>query len=472
MQIPLRFAVLLSLGLMACRAPKASEANANAVAPGQPQPAVSVIAPPNPQSTADAEPLDVNDISFLWPVPKTKEDADVLISLADAASDGPIMPPAIFKALIETAKTVSVDGAVIRFPDASFEDPKNWKVAGIRVNPTALGTNPKALAAAEVPGIRLIVQPVTVNGDVATVHDFAMHVVFNYIQPGTPPKQAAPNKAAFGAIVQDLRALKKSMALPDGGIPLQVHPGFSPDPKPLTNKLREFLKKHLASSQLDRRQASAISFMGIPGGFEPWIFFKVQVDVATGTLTRIPVSGGFDSTNPESQMLSFSNPGGQVKPAPQLPQAVQGVSTARLFPTVAATDFDNPLFPNSTNAVLQHFKVRDVADIVANPQITTTLSTDCVSCHTESTRRHAMGNVMSQPGTAFKPATGISGVAQDVMPKDRWNLRNFGWGFNFTGEPGFTQGFQPTVSQRAANEAAESADYINKNYPSSTQSTQ
>jgi hypothetical protein len=466
MKTPLRLAVLLSIGLMACCALKASDAtNANLVAPSQPQPTTSVIDSPSSQSTNAAEPLDVNDISFLWPVPKTKEDADELISLADVDSDGPIMPPAIFKALIEMAKTVNVDGRTIQFPDASFEDPRTWKVAGIRVNPTALGTNPKALAMAEIPGVRLIVQPVTVNGDIATVNDFAMHVVFNFIQPGTPPKLIAPNKAIFGPIVQDLRALKASMSVQTGGIPLQVHPGFSPDPKPLTDRLREFLKKHLALSQLDRRQQSAISFMGIPGHFEPWIFFKVQVDVATGTLTRIPVSGVFDSNAPESEMLSFSNPDGQVEPEPLLPQAIQNVSTARLFPTVAAADFDNPIFPGTTNQLLLHFKVRDTMDIVANPRITTTLSTDCVSCHTESTRRNAMGNVLSQPGTAFKPAVGISGVSADVLPKDAWNLRNFGWGFNFHDG----QTFHPTVSQRAANEAAESADYINKNYPPSAQ---
>jgi hypothetical protein len=314
-----------------------------------------------------------------------------------------------------------------------------------------------------VPGIRLIVQPVTINGDQAVVHDFAMHVVFNFIQPGVPPKQAAPNKAAFGAIVEDLRALKRSMGVQTAGVPLQVHPGFSPDPKPLTDKLRALLKKDLASSQLDGRQAAAISFMGIPAENEPWIFFKVQANTATAALIRIPVSGVFDSTNPESEMFSFSDP--NVTPAPQLPQRLQDVSTAQLFPTVAATNFDNPLFPNATNVVLQHFKLRDTMDIVANPQMTTTLTTDCVSCHTESTRRNAMGNIASQLGTAFQRAAGISGVAEDVLPKDRWNLRNFGWGFNFFSG----QGFQPTVSQRAANEAAESADYINKNYPPSTQ---
>jgi hypothetical protein len=406
----------------------------------------------------------VNDISFLFPVPKTKEDADQLISLVDMDSDGPIMPPAVFKALIEMAKTMGVNGRTIQFPDPSFEDPHTWKVAGIRVNPTALGTNPKALAMAEIPGIRLIVQPVTVNGDVATVNDFAMHVVFNFIQKG-PPKLFGPNKAEFVPIIQDLRSIKESMGVQTTGIPLQVHPGFSPDPKPLTDKLRELIKKHLASSQLDGQQQAAISFMGIPNRFEPWIFFKVKVDVATATLTSIPVSGVFDLTNPESEMLSFANPDGQVVPAPQLPQAVTGVSTARLFPTVAAADFDNPISPGATNQLLQHFKVRDTMDIVANPQITSTLTTDCVSCHTETTRRNAMGNVLSQPGTAFKPEAGISGVSEDVLPKDTWNLRNFGWGFNFHDG----QTFHATVSQRAANEAAESADYINKNYPPSAQ---
>jgi hypothetical protein len=169
---------------------------------------------------------------------------------------------------------------------------------------------------------------------------------------------------------------------------LQVHPGFSPDPKPLTDKLRALLKKDLASSQLDGRQAAAISFMGIPAENEPWIFFKVQANTATAALIRIPVSGVFDSTNPESEMFSFSDP--NVTPAPQLPQRLQDVSTAQLFPTVAATNFDNPLFPNATNVVLQHFKLRDTMDIVANPQMTTTLTTDCVSCHTERNGKYCI----------------------------------------------------------------------------------
>jgi len=54
------------------------------------------------------------------------------------------------------------------------------------------------------------VQPVTVSGDVALPHDITAHVVFNYIQRDA----AAASRAKQGglcAIVQDLRALKKSL---------------------------------------------------------------------------------------------------------------------------------------------------------------------------------------------------------------------------------------------------------------------
>jgi len=44
--------------------------------------------------------------------------------------------------------------------------------------------------------------------------------------------------------------------------------------------------------------------------------------------------------------------------------------------------------------------------------------------------------------------------------KDKWNVGAFGWGFNF-----FTDtGFKPTVTQAAANEAAESAALINSEF--------
>src|SRR5438270_13745245 len=49
-----------------------------------------------PRAAADGvpEPIDVNDISFLWPAPKTVKDANALISVDDLLADGksPILP--------------------------------------------------------------------------------------------------------------------------------------------------------------------------------------------------------------------------------------------------------------------------------------------------------------------------------------------------------------------------------------------
>jgi hypothetical protein len=43
---------------------------------------------PLPKDSPPPSPLDVNDISFLWPVPQNKADVDALISLDEQAADG------------------------------------------------------------------------------------------------------------------------------------------------------------------------------------------------------------------------------------------------------------------------------------------------------------------------------------------------------------------------------------------------
>jgi hypothetical protein len=200
--------------------------------------------------------------------------------------------------------------------------------------------------------------------------------------------------------------------------------------------------------------------MGIKGGFEPWIFFKVTIK-PDGTFKREDVSGNFDP-KPQSQMLVMLPTAPQnVDPAPVLSATAAqngfGISTAPLFSKDAASHLDNKLFPSATDAFVAKLKTRDVADMIANPQFHNTANTDCVSCHTETTRRNIISGLTSQPGVSFQQPAGISKVAAAILPKDKWNLRNFGWGFNFNNKT-----FTPTVTQRAANEAAESADFINK----------
>lgn len=404
--------------------------------------------------------FDINDTSFLWPVPKTKADVDALISLDDLAADGKILPDGVFSNLMNTAKTVGVGNSQISFPAGISEQSHCWKVVGIRINPSAFGPDPAVIQqTGVVPGIRLIVQPVTMTGEVVVVHDFTAHLAFNYVTNNAMP--FSPDKVAFGAIVSDLTSIKAFLAQAHvftTNQELNVHPGFAHNVPGFTDKLRALLAKHLKRNRLQ-----IISFMGIPGEFEPWIFFNVEVET-NDALTMLGVKGNFATNQVSSQKLSFRGVP-QVDPAPVpdpgAPINGFGVSTSLLFRNDIASHLDDPIFPGNSNAVTSKLKLRDVADLIANPQQHHIANTDCISCHTESSLRNRISGLISQDGIEFQYPSGISKVAPSALPNNKWNLRNFGWGFNFNGATSF---FSPTVSQRAANEAAESTDFINRNY--------
>jgi len=132
-----------------------------------------------------------------------------------------------------------------------------------------------------------------------------------------------------------------------------------------------------------------------------------------------------------------------------------GVSTSLLFRDDVASHLDDELFPGASEAVPPKLKLRDVADVIANPQRRNTTNADCVSCHTETTLRNRISGLISQDGIAFQHPAGISKVAQAALPRGQMERTQFWWGFNFSG----VASFSPTVSQRAANEAAESAGF-------------
>jgi len=384
--------------------------------------------------------FDVNDVSFLWPVAKTKEDVAALISVDDKLSDGQnIWPIALFNQVMAEAQKMQVGGSQIKFSDPAFTNPHTWKVVGIRVNPSALGATKELIEKfGQGPGIRLIVQPVTVDDQgVVKINDFAAHVVFNFLL--NPPSKPLPLEAddeTFKTIVADLSAIKALVEkkVPTRG-PLDVHPGFKADVPEFRSKLRDLVLNHVAAKHL-----RAISFMGLQG-LEPWIFFPMRQQ-ADGTFIAVPAAG---------QMLTFR--GGP----PVVPSTPGALSTSLLF-SKDGDEAVRKLLDSKPVPALPDLALRDVADHIANPAFHHNLNTDCVSCHTESTRRKDLGIPPAGSDVAFQRPKEISGVADAVLPKDRWNVRNFGWGL--LKGPGFVE----TVSQRAANEAAASADFINRKY--------
>jgi hypothetical protein len=92
-------------------------------------------------------------------------------------------------------------------------------------------------------------------------------------------------------------------------------------------------------------------------------------------------------------------------------------------------------------------RVIEIVNIIADPKQSHFFNTDCVSCHTET----------AQPLTKNVKNFAVSGVNKGVLPKENWNLRNFGW------FPSFLQGgpVAATITRRAAAETADVVSFIN-----------
>lgn len=208
----------------------------------------------------------MNDISILWPVPQSAEDASKLIAVNEKLADGTtsIWPEGVFKKVIATAQTVTVQGSgtgigQIQFGGdrAAFENLANWKIAGIRIDPSAPGCGEKIIRTfGSTPQIRLIVQPVTLQGQKARVHDMTAHLVFDFVTGTEPPvapglrRRAVPDRERFKSVLEDLAALKAALLAvgvqTDGE--LGVHPAFNANAADFSEKVKSLLKKHLSGT--------------------------------------------------------------------------------------------------------------------------------------------------------------------------------------------------------------------------------
>ena len=255
------------------------------------------------------------------------------------------------------------------------------------------------------------------------MHDFAAHLVFGYF---TGPAPFTADRAKLAEMIEDLGDLKAASPVPTAGL-LGVHPGLKTGDTAFAAKVKTFIAKWTAPS---KGPLAAISFMGVRTP-EPWIFFALK-PAAGGTFVPAPQSAG-RLARPDARF------GGQILPRStgvNTGTAGKIVSTAALFERHPAANLDEP-----AAAGLPQPLRKDIPDYVANPKFAHVFNTDCVSCHTETTRRELLS--LSDHAGTFRYARpdGISGVNPAVVPRDDWNVRNFGW---------FRR--DATITLRAANE--------------------
>lgn len=403
--------------------------------------------------------LNVNDVSFLFPLPTTEAEAGKWIAADEPLSGGgPLWPEPIFKQILEIATSPAAavldssnEPMAIGFHEDAFHAVKTWKVAGIRIDPSAPSCEAGPIALfGSTPQVRIILQPVTFRDGTAVPHDFAAHLGFDFTTrdlafvPNARPVPAVPDHEAFAAVVADLVALKAK--LKEKGVEtdgkLGVHPGFAKPEADMPGEIRALLKKHLRPERL-----KLVAFMGIRRP-EPWIFF------AAGKTA----SGAFTLKRPPQMFFNLDRL--KVIPSPDGNtnlSAAAGVATAPLLRDLDQGDLDKSALP-SIPGVDRIPKFREVPDFVANPKLAHVFTTDCVSCHTETALRSKFKLAPAGAPFEFEKPAGYEGLKPEAAATEVWNVRNFGWGKPRKGK------FHPTAALRTANEAADSAEFIHRFY--------
>ncbi len=416
-----------------------------------------------------------NDVSILYPLPETVDEASALISVAHLTSiidNTFVLPEGDFFRIMSLAKSHGkVGNRTIGFL-SQIESIDAWKIAGIRFDPSAPGASSQVKTAfGSVPQIRLILQPVTLTGTQATVHDVAIHAIYNFILPPDPnnPQLRMADEPRVTDIIEhliELREVCNEQGEQTSGA-LSIHPCLKEPASDFHLELVDFLRTHLHASKF---QVAAI--MGLNGGaFEPWIFVALQRQ-PDGVFQAFPSPGlgaiTADSVPPTAQMISFlDRPRVQPKPSSTntLPisanlgiQAAdrRGVSTEPLFNSVDLSAAAQIGVTSSGEEIRSdELSNADIVDWVANPEKAHFFNTDCVSCHTETTRRQALNIAPSD--VRFIPKNAALTVDSSLQHSNQWNVRNFGW---FV-DPRFGSK-QTTITQRTANETFEVVEAINE----------
>jgi hypothetical protein len=412
-------------------------------------------------------PLSADDVSILFPAPTRAGDFANLIAVRDLTTPNPqdptkrdpVWPDAVFQQFlgIAASQKAQVAGTQVRIglpPEA--QSIGNWYVAGIRIDAGAPGLSSDIREQfGQTPEIRLIIQPVTRNADgTPKVLDIAGHLIFDFsaldqpAQTGCGPRRV-PDLATFQRIVTDVAAIRTKLSngqlgtdkVTTIGVPLGIHPGLADatTASGMRQEITSFLERYIsADPHLD-----AMAVAGLPKGAPaPWIFLSM----AKLSDTFSPVPGPTLDGQQFAQMLQPVAGGFQVVPAPHtnnLNAMTCKNAAAPANPPVADRrgDSTSEVFVNPEPAP---DKTKAILDLIADPTKSHFFNTDCVSCHTETQRTITM----------LKPKE-IPGIDPTALPKDPWNVRNFGW------SP--AGGLRATVTRRAADETAAVVAFINSN---------
>ncbi len=352
--------------------------------------------------------LDLNDVSFLYPLP-TWDARDDLLSLAAAGDQGVLLSRTVFETVVPTVVDQNHMGPADLYAA--------MRVVGVRVDPCFPAD------ATASPGclkqVRLVIQPI---GQDQTTHelttlDGAVHALYNLTD------------AQWTNLVGDLRALRASAGGATVGQPLGIHPVMAAQGLRGTyaSALRTLILKYAGEATLD-----SMAFFQLLKFSTFWAFSaadrqgtgfqKRTIPLITAQLQNVEVGTSGSSTDPDNRTRSVRfAPGPSAPSLSKLPDLSIGLAEA-------------------TSALRSAYLV-DNPSSSFNPQ-----TLDCGTCHV-ATRNLSYAERTRSIDTAGWPERFQDGrynlSRTDAIGDDPRSLRSFGY-----------FGTQSSIAGRTINESA------------------
>ncbi len=374
--------------------------------------------------------LDVNDVSFLFPVAWNSSERDAMLRLDTTGSFGPLLA----KPMFEAAFAMGNVGALAQAPAIARARPyAMWRIVAARFDPCAARPDNASACAVQ---LRLVAQPIVdVDAELRPAFgiarvgalDFALHLVYEL-----PTAEAT-------ALVAQLRSLKAASSVPTTGKVLHVHPAMAREG--INGTFAQALKRTIVGAVGTTRLAR-VTFFGstdatATGEGTRWGFAQGVVD--GGRLVPAPLLGVasvklqvFDSSEGE---------GNPFKPVPTPPEHL-GLYFTREYRTEF---FEGRIGAARTAAVRSHVSIE-------NPLRHSVANTDCASCHLPRVRagEEALIDIRD---VRFVAPVGTTVQRSKFLAEKGYVLRAFGHVET-----------KAAVSQRTINESAAVADYVNTHF--------
>lgn len=358
--------------------------------------------------------LDLNDVSFLFPLPAPNAEAQ-LLGLDDTGPRGALLPRALFDGL-----PVIVEGA-----DAGALYARS-RVVSARVDPCFPGATPGAC----VKQVRLVVQPVLFGGAdagfVETTEDATIHLFYEL------------DDAAFSSVHRALWALKDRAGDATASKPLDVHPVMRAEglAGPYASQVKDLVLQHCGAQNLTR-----VAFMSVAAFGRAWRFGAFNVVSGALVADEIPRLNGLTAQN----VQEFGSP---------------EFRNGSLLPAPPGDDLDVLLSESAMRLADERTLTRALISAlrIEHPERESPKTIDCGSCHVASrARRHAEGYRAvdtSQWADAFHASPRFDLRRVDGAEDDPSALRAFGY-----------FGPRSALSQRTINESAVVAEALSASRP-------